>query len=224
MTIVKEDSVKKSLITASIAAITAIAAFSNAQADERWPLWYLGLTGGYTYMGDEDVSGGSASKISPNNGFGVGGSIGYLPNSSIPLLNSLRLEAEVTYHQNDVGTVHLRDGGSVSGNGSFDSTAYMANIFYDLPTGSAWSPYIGGGVGVATLHLSSNSSIGNSSSSDNEFAYQGMAGIGYSPTSIPNTQWSLGYRYLGTSDAELGNGTSVKYSTSSVEAGLKLRF
>jgi opacity protein-like surface antigen len=216
--------VKNSFVIAGLAAITAMTAFSSAQADERWPRWYVGITGGYTYMGDEDISGGSASKMSTDDGFGIGGSIGYLPSSSMPLLNALRFEAEVTYHQNDEGTLHLRNGTSVSGSGTYDSTAYMANVFYDMPTGTGWSPYIGAGIGMATLHLPSSSAIGNSSSSDNEFAYQGLVGIGYSPESIPNTEWLLGYRYLATDDGEFGGGTSVKYSTSSVEAGLHLRF
>ncbi len=215
---------KKSFIIAGLAAFTALTAVSSAQAEDRWPMWYIGLTGGYTYMADQDISGGSASKISLNDGFGVGGSIGYLPSSSMPLLNALRFEAEVTYHQNDIGSVHLRNGTNPSGTGTFDSTAYMANVFYDIPTGTGWSPYIGGGLGLATLHLPTNTHVGNSSSSDDEFAYQGMVGIGYTPETIPNTQWSLGYRYLATSDAEFGNGASVKYSTNTIEAGAKFRF
>ncbi len=217
-----EDHVKKSLVIAGLTAFTALTAFTNAQAEDRWPRWYLGLTGGYTYMSDQDISGGGASKISLNDGFGIGGSIGYLPSSSMPLINSLRFEAEVTYHQNNISSVHLTNGTSVGGSGSFNSTAYMINTFYDLPTGSAWSPYIGGGIGMATLHLPSGNGIGNSGSS-NEFAYQGLLGIGYSPETLPNTQWLIGYRYLATSDGKF-SGTSVKYSTNSLEAGVHLRF
>jgi opacity protein-like surface antigen len=217
---------KKSLVIAGLSALAATTAFSGAKAadsTDRWPNWYIGLSGGYTYMGDEDVSGSTATKISPNNGFGFGGSIGYLPSSPMPLLNALRFEAEVTYHQNGVGTVHYNNGTSASGSGSYNSTAYMANVFYDLPTGTNWSPYIGGGIGMATIHLSENSGAHNGDSSDDEFAYQGMVGIGYAPDTIPNTQWTLGYRYLGTSDAKYG-GTSVQYSTNSVEVGGKFRF
>jgi outer membrane protein W len=220
-----EDFVKKSFVIAGFAAFTALTAFSSAQADERWPRWYIGLTGGYTYMSDEDVSSAnSANKLSLNDGFGVGGSIGYLPSSSSPLINALRFEAEVTYHQNGVKSVRFDNGTSVGASGSYDSTAYMFNAFYDLPiAGSAWSPYIGAGIGMATLHLPTSSGAGNATSSDNEFAYQGLVGIGYSPESIPNTQWLLGYRYLATSDAKF-SGTSVDYSTSSLEAGVHLKF
>jgi opacity protein-like surface antigen len=224
--ILRRTLVKKSHIIAGLTALTAIAATSAARADdERWPRWYIGLSGGYTYMQDQDVSGAtSATKLSPNDGWGLGGSIGYLPSSSMPLLNALRFEAEVTYHQNDVHSIHFNNGTSASGSGTYDSTAYMFNAFYDFPiAGSNWSPYIGGGVGMATLHLSSNSGLGNAGSSDNEFAYQGMAGIGYAPETLPNTQWTLGYRYLATSDAKFG-GTDVQYSTNNIELGAKFRF
>jgi len=216
---------KKSTILAGLTALTTLAAFSAAHAEEeRWPRWYIGLTGGYTYMGDEDISGGgSATKLSPSDGFDVGGAIGYLPSSSMPLLNALRFEAEVTYHQDDVHSIHLSNGRTIAGNGSYDSTAYMANVFYDFQTGSAWSPYIGAGIGIASMHLPTNSGANNSSAGDNEFAYQGLVGIGYTPETIPNTQWTVGYRYLATSDAKFG-GTDIEYSTNSLEAGGKFRF
>ena len=216
---------KKTHVIAGLTALTAMMTFSAAYAadEERWPRWYIGLTGGYTYMGDEDVNGGTATKLSLNDGFEAGGAIGYLPSSSMPLLNALRFEAEVTYHENDIHSAHLVNGTNVTGSGSLQSTAYMANAFYDFQTGSAWSPYIGGGIGLATMHLPSTSGAGNTESSDTEFAYQGMVGIGYTPVTIPNTQWSLGYRYLATSDANFG-GTSVQYSTNNFEAGAKFRF
>jgi len=221
--LIRRIHVKTSYAIAGISALAVLTVASSADADDqRWPMWYIGITGGYSYMGDQDVDSATASKVSAGNGFGVGGSIGYLPNSSLPLLNALRFEIEVTYHQNDINTVHFHNGTSTGGSGTYDSTAYMANVFYDIPTGTKWSPYIGGGIGMATLHIPLANRVGTDDS-DDEFAYQGMAGIGYSPDSIPNTVWSIGYRYLGTDDADLGN-AKVKYSTSNVEAGVRFRF
>jgi opacity protein-like surface antigen len=221
--------VKKSL-TFATGALLMTSIFSAAHADdtERWPRWYLGLSGGFTYMQDEDVSGGSATKLSLDNGFGVGGSIGYLPSSSIPLINSLRFEGEVTYHQNQINKATRSNGSTFASSGNYDSTAYMLNTFYDLPTGTNWSPYIGAGIGAATVHLDTGSGAGNTGGSDTQFAYQGLVGIGYSPDSIPNTQWTLGYRYLATTnpdfDTATGGDVKTKYSTNSVEIGGKFRF
>jgi opacity protein-like surface antigen len=218
---------KKSLWVAGFGALLLIS-FSSAQAEERWPKWYVGLSGGYTYMKDEDVSGSgtSARSISLDNGFGAGGSIGYLPNFSSPFLNNLRFEGEVTYHRNSLDKVKTASS-SVSADGKYDTIAYMANAFYDLPTGSAWSPYIGGGLGLASVHLSNNSTVANSETHDNKFAYQGLIGIGYSPETIPNTQWTLGYRYLATTDPKFSGASGdikTEYSTHSLEAGAKFRF
>lgn len=219
---------KKTYIAAGLGALLAFSAFSAAQAEERWPRWYVGLHGGYTYMSDKDISGSpGVSRMSLDNGYGYGGSIGYLPTSSAPLLNSLRFEAEVTHHTANVDKVKV-SGVNVNGHGDLSSTAYMANVYYDLPTNNGWAPYVGAGVGMASVHLSKNSGTGNTDTTDNEFAYQALAGIGYSPSSLPNTQWILGYRYLATSDATFSGapGTNVKteYSTHSIEAGAHFRF
>jgi len=210
---------KNTHAAAALSALLVTTAFSAAHADERWPRWYLGLSGGYTYMQDQDISGTSATRLNLKDGYNIGGQIGYLPNSSIALINTLRFEAEVTYRANNVDSVT----GGGAGHGTYSSTAYMANMFYDLPTATAWSPYIGGGIGLANLHLDSNSGAGNTDSGDDAFAYQGMVGIGYSPEAIPNTQWTLGYRYFATNDPKFGN-VSTEYSTQNVELGAKFRF
>lgn len=217
---------KTSYAAFAVGALLAITSFS-AQAEERWPRWYLGLTGGFTFMSDQDVSGGSsAHSISLDNGYSYGGSIGYLPTSSAPILNNMRLEFEITHHTAKVDKVN-RTGSSVNGSGYYDSTAYMANAFYDWQMDGAWAPYVGAGAGIAQVNLSKSSGVGNVENSDSVFAYQFMAGIGYAPTSIPNTVWQLGYRYLATPDITLSTGTSntdIEYSTHSVEAGVRLRF
>ncbi len=220
---------KKTYGLAGLLLLTGLGAAINAHADEeRWPRWYVGLSGGFTYMKDEDLSGGTPrDKISLQNGFGVGGAIGYMPSSSIPLINNMRFEGEVTYHQNGVDKVKGGGVPELSGSGNYSSTAYMFNAFYDFKTGTPWTPYIGGGVGIAELNLSTSSNAGNTSGHDSEFAYQGLVGVAYAPVSIPNTQWTLGYRYLGTSDPSFSgpNGDiNSKYGTHSVEVGARLRF
>jgi len=217
---------KRSLTIISLGAVMATAAMGSAKAEERWPMWYVGLSGGYTYMQDQDISGSSSRSMSLDNGYGIGGSIGYLPNSSIPLLNSMRFEAEITYHQNNLNQIKTNSG-SISGHGDYDTTAYMVNAFYDLPLNSRWSPYIGGGIGAANVKLTSGGGAGNTNDSDSEFAYQGMVGIGYSPDTIPNTQWTLGYRYLATSDpkfAAAAGSINTEYSSHNIELGAKFRF
>lgn len=215
---------KKLISTTALAAIVATALVSSVHAEERWPRWYLGLTGGYAYMDDQDVSGnGNSSMALDSDGLSAGVAIGYLPNSSIPVINAMRFEGEVTYHTAGIANFAQVGGGQVKGNKAYRTIAYMFNGLYDLPLDSQWSPYIGAGVGIASVGLPINSGAGNTSDSDNVWAYQGLVGIGYTPKSIPNTQWSLGYRYLATAEANFGN-VKADYSTNSIEAGAKFRF
>ena len=82
--------------------------------------------------------------------------------------------------------------------------AFMANVDYDFDTGSRWVPYVGGGLGVATISIDTENAQGISLSDDSDtvFAYQVGAGIGYE---FPleegrSVTVSLDWRYFGTQD------------------------
>ena len=87
--------------------------------------------------------------------------------------------------------------------GGFSMIAFMANVDYDFDTGSRWVPYIGGGLGVATISLDTETATGGRSlvdDSDSVFAYQVGTGIGYEfPLEEGHSiTVSLDYRYFGT--------------------------
>ena len=86
--------------------------------------------------------------------------------------------------------------------GDFSMLAFMANVDYDFDTGSRWVPYVGGGLGVATISVDTETDTGTSlvDDSDTVFAYQVGAGIGYE---FPLEEGrsitvSLDWRYFGT--------------------------
>ena len=88
--------------------------------------------------------------------------------------------------------------------GNFSMLAFMANVDYDFDTGSRWVPYIGGGLGVATISIDTETAQGTplADDSDTVFAYQVGAGIGYE---FPleegrSVTVSLDWRYFGTQD------------------------
>ena len=88
--------------------------------------------------------------------------------------------------------------------GAFSMIAFMANVDYDFDTGSRWVPYVGGGLGVATISLDTENAQGTSLTDDSDtvFAYQVGTGIGYE---FPLAEGrsitvSLDYRYFGTQD------------------------
>ena len=64
----------------------------------------------------------------------------------------LALETEFAYRHNglDHDTFH---GDATDLDGSLDTYTLLANVYYRLNTGTAFTPYIGGGVGISMLDL-----------------------------------------------------------------------
>ena len=88
--------------------------------------------------------------------------------------------------------------------GDFSMLAFMANVDYDFDTGSRWVPYVGGGLGVATISVDTETEGGTptADSSDIVFAYQVGAGLGYEfPLEAGRSiTVSLDWRYFATQD------------------------
>lgn len=199
---------------------------SAAQAEERWPRWYLGLTGGVDFKNDSDISNAISGNAEYDTGYSFGASIGYMPAFKELPMNMVRLEAEVNYRSSSLSDITV---GGVSGTGSGDmqNLAGMLNLFLDAPTGSNWTPYVGGGLGFSTVQFDNGSGFGNTDDEDTVFAYQFMGGLAYSPETIPSTRFTLGYRYFGSEDAEYavpGGTIEVSNDSHNVELGAQFRF
>ncbi len=105
--------------------------------------------------------------------------------------------------------------------GNARSIAFMGNALYDINTGTAFTPYIGAGAGIAQVRQK----LGGFSDSDWVFAYQGIVGASYNLTD--NLALTLDYRYFATLDPKYDFGpTNVKgeYSNHSILAGLRYTF
>jgi len=157
--------------------------------------WYAGISGDLTWL-DHSGTGG-----------GVNLDLGYR------IMPDIRLEGEAGYH-------------NVPGDSGYTDThyfTYMGNAYYDFnkftftPTGTLRIvPYLGAGLGVAEASFG-NSTVANTfHHHDTDFAYQGMAGITLACSSMPNIDWSLGYRYLGETDNDV--------SANNVELALRYHF
>ncbi len=55
---------------------------------------------------------------------------------------------------------------SVTDKTKFMSTILLANAYYDIRTGTAWTPYLGGGVGFAVNQLTRNLDYSNGITDD----------------------------------------------------------
>jgi opacity protein-like surface antigen len=76
----------------------------------------------------------------------------------------------------------------------------LLNGIWNIHTHSAWTPYIGAGVGGVATHFVDR--LG--SDTDFTFAYQGMVGIKYAM--CPRSELDLSYKFLGSLDHEFSVG------------------
>jgi opacity protein-like surface antigen len=184
-----------SLVSLLISSTAQAAAPSN---------WYLGASGDFTWARHTNMGGGANVALGYQ----------FAPGS----MGDFRLEGQVGYH----------GAGGEDGFGDLHYFTYMGNLYYDFNrmfpqkqgSGSGWhiSPYIGAGLGDAAIHYGSadNNIATTFHHHNNSFAWQGMAGINLTSASMPNMDWIVGYRYLGTSETNL--------HAQNLELGVRFRF
>lgn len=96
-----------------------------------------------------------------------------------------RAELEGSFRENDLE--------GVAAGGQVKQTAIMLNAYWDIETGTRFTPYLGAGLGTAYVDVDTTGGDDNW-----EFAYQGMAGANFAI----DPRWTVGaeYRYFGTTE------------------------
>lgn len=207
---------KKLAFGLAVLATSFIATAAQAAEQVRWPNWYVGLHAGLNYRTDGDLTltPGGATEISSDVGFGGGISLGYVPPTTVPFFNNSRWELEFAYRANDNDNV----------DGDISSLNYYANVYYDFNNDTAWTPYVGAGLGLTQVDYDTQTVNGD----DTQLGWQLLAGISYESQSLPNTFWSLGYRYQTTFDdfAFTSGVTNAELETENhgVELGARFAF
>ena len=96
---------------------------------------------------------------------------------------------------------------------TLNSQTVLVNGFYDIDTGTKFTPFVGGGLGVAinntsgTATLLSNSATASYSTSKTSFAWALGGGVNYAIDS----NWSVdaSYRYIDLGKANFGSSTAI---------------
>lgn len=214
----------KHLLLASVASLSLLTA-ASASAQETWPNWYVGLSGAVAFIPESDLSGTVNGDLDYDMGWGVTGSLGYM--SGIGGVNGLRGELELGVRKAPLDS-YTDAGVGAAADGTARMVTYMANLFYDFRNESQWIPYVGGGIGGAQVDIPTSSGLGNTDEGDSVLAYQLMLGVSYAPTSIPMTEWGIGYRYFVADSPEYstaGGRVELDDITShNIEANAKFRF
>jgi opacity protein-like surface antigen len=229
------------LITAIAAGLVAIAPQSaHAQyigksSSDNFPVWYIGLRGSINTLKGSDLGTYPLPDTDYDPGFAVGASVGVkMPRAFIQPLRGLSFEAEISRYwqkiDNNRTDFFFPLMVASEGERDFDVTSYMINAFYDIPTNTMFTPYIGGGIGYADVSLQRDpvAPLQNTDDEDEVAAWQAMIGLNFEEDPRSLTQWHLGYRYFTTEDAEFDDGwggkTIIENDIHSVEAGVKFRF
>lgn len=231
----KEETMKRAhLVILAALALVASLAFGTAYAADNGGV-YVGIKGGYEYMDPSKKSvtttnGQNATNESRSDksGYTVGGAIGYnFVETGLPI----RAEAEYLYH-NQFKYSAVNGTQPALGTGQFSSKidihTVFANFYYDIKTGTAFTPYVGAGLGVAWINQKIDTTFTGATSGNKDatnFAWNVGAGVGYSLTD--NIIMDLGYRYTSFGDAEKYNSGTVSYQAKDIqshEALLGLRY
>lgn len=148
----------------------------------------------------------------------------------------VRLEGELSYKHGEMTTITDLAGDRYRNvDGNLGALAMMGNIFLDLHNPSPITPYVGGGIGLAVMHLSDTfgtSTYDNTrqflypEDDDAVFAYQAGAGLEIALNRALSLD--LSYRYFATARARFDSNsdiaTDLKFKSHNAAIGLRVKF
>jgi opacity protein-like surface antigen len=199
-------------IATVVTAGACLLASAAAHADPQY--WYARLdTGGsFSRNAGEDVAVdiGSSAIV----GAGVG----------VKMLPFLRTDVTLSYRPgySFAAPPTAVEPPGTTGRGDVKTLAALVNVYYDFPSFAGFTPYIGGGIGLArnevgTTTLSSNATGATvatlSGSTTTQFSWQASAGVAYSI--LPFVALDIGYRYLDAGEGRSGNMVTTALGTAS---------
>ena len=183
---------------------------------------YLSLTPSVIWPFSVDTK---SSSLSPGRtrtrwGEGISGGLGYRT-------GDFRLEGEMMYGRSDADRIDFSGGGGDL-SGYYDFWSATLNLYYDVPTGTKFRPYVGAGAGgvLFDAHDLTLTGFAPTRGRNTLYTYRLMAGVSY----VLTDAWRLilGYRYIAMSgqDYETGgvslHGDPIQMHT--VQTGLQYYF
>jgi opacity protein-like surface antigen len=112
------------------------------------------------------------------------------------ITGSLAAELETGFMWDSMDKINGRSLSSINQSVDLYSIPILANVVYKFQTKSAWTPYVGVGVGGIVGMFDFKNSSTSYSDTDFTLAYQGEAGVKYALTK--NASIGIAYKFLGT--------------------------
>lgn len=212
----------KATLGTTIVAVALLSMVSNASLAQT-DAWYIAGSLGASFANDSDNTQAGIT-ITSEHDTGAMASVAFGR-----AMGGFRAEGELASIVNDISALNVAGLGSAPASGDTSALALMANVYYDIDTDSAWKPFIGGGIGYASFSINNLTSMGAIVADDSTgvFAYQVKAGVGYAFTE--SLDGTLGYRFFGTSSADLVDAAGVPFESDGlhshiIEIGVRYRF
>ena len=135
---------------------------------------------------------------------------------------AFRIEGELTYRTNDIDQFTTR-GVELEADGDVTALSLMLNAFLDVENETPFTPYIGGGLGFASVSMNDVkvSGIAVNDEDDTVVAYQIGFGVEYAVSE--KISLDVGYRYYATDDPDF-DGTNVEYTSHNVILGVRVSY
>ena len=197
----------KILRTSVLAAVTAAALSTASFAAETMSTGtamspsegaYVAVGGGINFIDPRQLSiNGNSVKAKFKDGFALSGAGGY------KWEQGFRSELEISYRENKVKNFRSN---ALPWTGTQRDTSAMANLLFDINTGSNWTPYVGGGIGISWLNWDQFKGPGPTvyDGTSSKFAWQGIVGVAVNVAH--NLDLTLDARYKGSNgNAYAGN-------------------
>lgn len=214
----------------SLLAFLSTASASTAGAQDGF---YLSTFTGLAIQNDQNSTGnGQSLDLSLDNGFVIGGAIGY----GLPV-GGFRVELEIAYRENDISAGTLLSDPTLAFTGDNSSLGAFANVLYDFDDiFGVVTPYIGAGVGIGgvesdVIQQAALDDVRFGGPTRTEFLYQGIVGATF-PLNDRFDLFAEGRYYVAPGvDFDLIDTTlntrevfDSSYEVIQLQAGLRLKF
>lgn len=173
------------------------------------------------YMGLNTFSSREFSHPTDNGAVEISNSVGFAGALGLRLTPNVRVEGEIAYNRSDFSNMTLSNGTTGAIGKNLKTWLYMANVYYDLDVN--WrnvTPYVSAGLGMA-MHdggiAGGPGGMPDASGTSYNLAYSLGTGLRYQMK--PDLSLSGGYRYVGTTDFDIGD-YQVDYGAHEFRVGL----
>ena len=204
---------KKTVLTAAALAIIAVPMTSMAAGNSV----YLKANTGLGLAMDTDIDNmpdnAGTAKMTFESGFIGTVAVGY------DFASPLRVEAEYGWQKNDLDQLFYNNRFGSFREGDLKTQSLIVNGYYDVDTGSGWSPFAGVGLGWAKIDLNTPAlPLGDN---DDVFALQLIAGVSYALND--NLSFDAQTRFFVTQDATI-QGADFSFTSNDFMMGVRYNF